>query len=282
MLQQTQVNRVAELYYPQFLKQFPSIEALAKAHLDEVLAAWSGLGYYSRARNLHKSAKMIYDGFSPKSVREFKELYGVGEYTASAVCSFALNLVVPVVDTNIARVLRRFFAIENATPKIIWQYAQDFLNHAFARDHNLALMDLGSLICTPTNPKCSNCPLFGSCQGSNNVMFYTKSLKKEYESMELFYGVWIKNDQIALVRAEGSMYKEMLTLPCVDPNEEDFIGSFKHSYTKYRLNVKLYQIDTLAKDDIVWVFMDEVCFVPIASITKKAILLINKSTRKYQ
>jgi len=268
MLQQTQVNRVRDEYYPQFLEKFPSLEALANAEQDEVLSAWSGLGYYSRARNLHKTA--IESPLSlPQTQEELLKLPGIGKYTASAICSFGHNQNIPVVDTNIARVIKRYFALFNPKDATIWQNATTFVNASYPRHHNLALMDLGSLVCLPKKPKCEECPLLKECLGKDEPELYTKTEKKEYISQELFFGVWIKENKIALKVSTQRMYKDMLILPSVDPIEENFLGEFKHSYTKYRLSVKLYEVDEM-EDNIVWVNLSELDNAPISSLIKKA------------
>jgi A/G-specific adenine glycosylase len=272
MLQQTQVSRVEQEYYPQFLEKFPTLKILANAPLDDVLAAWSGLGYYSRARNLHKTAQLMPNAL-PKSQKELLKLPGIGQYTASAICSFGHNQSIPVVDTNIARVIKRYYALENTKDKIIWEKAEHFVNSKSPREHNLALMDLGSLVCLPKNPKCDLCPLEKNCQGKYNPELYTKTKKKEYESLDLFYGICLKENKIALVPSSGKMYKNMLELPSVDPIEENFIAKFKHSYTKYKLNVNLYKIEEY-HEDIVWIDLDNLSNTPISSLTKKALDLI--------
>ncbi|WP_457750009.1 A/G-specific adenine glycosylase [Sulfurimonas sp.] len=273
MLQQTQVKRVKEEYYPQFLEKFPTLEVLAKAPLHNVLAAWSGLGYYSRARNLHKTAQLCQKSL-PTTYKELLQLPGIGQYTASAICSFGYEQNVPVVDTNIARVMKRYFALLHVKDKTVWEYAQKLLNPKDARNHNLALMDLGSIICLPKNPKCDVCPLQMHCQGKDEAELYTKTKKKVYESMELFYGICIQNDKIALIPATGNMYKEMLSLPNIDPVEDDFLGSFKHSYTKYRLHVKLYRLHTC--NDALWIDLNELHTAPVSSLTKKALSTLFK------
>ena len=276
MLQQTQVNRVRDEYYPQFLKKFPSLEILAKASQDDVLASWSGLGYYSRARNLHKTA-IASCGTLPTIEKELIKLPGIGRYTASAICSFGHNQVIPVVDTNIGRVLKRFFALLEPKETTIWNNAKDFLNKKAPRDHNLALMDLGSILCTPKNPKCEECPLTSECQGKNEAELYTKTKKKEYENLELFFGIYIKDNQIALQISKEKMYKDMLVLPSVEPLEENYIRTFKHSYTKYRLKVFLYTLEEF-DGEIIWVDLDSLDTVPISSLTKKACSLAYLNT----
>ena len=268
MLQQTQVNRVKEEYYPQFLEKFPSLQVLANAKQDDVLSAWSGLGYYSRARNLHKTA-IASPTSLPQTQEELLKLPGIGRYTASAICSFGHNQNIPVVDTNIARVIKRNFALLNPKDATIWQNATEFVNAKDPRHHNLALMDLGSLVCLPKNPKCEECPLNKECLGKDEPELYTKTKKKEYVSQELFFGVWIKKNKIALKVSTERMYKDMLILPSVDPIEENFLGEFKHSYTKYRLSVKLYAVEEL-EGDMIWLDLDKFNTAPISSLTKKA------------
>jgi len=274
MLQQTQVNRVRDEYYPQFLAKFPTLQALGKAPLDDVLAAWSGLGYYSRARNLHKTAQLTQKQL-PKTLQKLLKLPGIGQYTASAICSFGYEQDVPVADTNIARVLKRYFALLHVKEKTVIEYAQIFLNHKASRSHNLALMDLGSLVCLPKNPNCNSCPLQRSCQGKNEPQLYTQQKKKVYESLELFYAVAIQNNKIALTPATGNMYKSMLELPSTEPIEENFLGSFKHSYTKYKLTVNLYKVEEITNKELQWKEFNELQSLPISSLTKKALKCIS-------
>jgi len=268
MLQQTQVNRVRDEYYPKFLERFPTLEVLADASLDEVFSLWSGLGYYSRARNLHKTAQLCANAL-PSEQKELMKLPGIGQYTASAICSFGYGQNVAVVDTNIGRVIKRYFALLDTNEKEVWEYARGFVNAADARAHNLALMDLGSLVCLPKNPKCEECPLRLECQAKEEPELYSQKKKQEYESLELFYGVMIKANKIALKVSEEKLYKGMLVLPNVEPLEENLIGSFKHSYTKYRLSVNLYKIDEVS-EEITWIDLDTFDSAPISSLTKKA------------
>jgi len=269
MLQQTQVNRVRDEYYPQFLSKFPTLKALANAQEEEVLAAWSGLGYYSRARNLHATAKLCPDAL-PQSYEELLKLPGIGSYTASAIAAFGYHHNVVVLDTNIKRVIKRFYALLNPNDKSLTQAAQKILNDKEPRAHNLALMDLGSLLCTPKNPQCSICPLHEECQGKEEPELYTQTKKIQYEAMDLFYGIFIKDKKIALIESTGKMYKGMLELPSVDPIEDLFITSFKHAYTKYRLQVKLYHLEEAPKEAL-WISLEEIHQAPLSSLVKKAI-----------
>lgn len=269
MLQQTQASRVQEHYYPKFLQNFPTLKDLADASLEEVLAAWSGLGYYRRAQNLHKCAKEVVCGL-PKTQKDLEKLPGIGKYTASAICSFGYDQKVPVVDTNIARVLKRLFALENPADKTVWEKAAEFLNEKSPKEHNLGLMDLGSLICLPKAPKCFECPLKSHCLGQSEPELYTKTKRTQYEALDLFLGVCIENNKIALTPTSGNMYKDMLELPSTDPVEENYIGKFKHSYTKYRLTVRLYKLENYdGKTE--WAELESIHRLPLSSLTKKAI-----------
>ena len=274
MLQQTQVNRVMNEFYPNFLAKFPTLEILAKSPIEEVIAAWSGLGYYSRARNIHKTANECLT-LLPNEMKELLKLPGIGRYTASAICSFGYNQNVSVVDTNIARVLKRYCGLLDVKDEVVWSSANTLLNLKEPRSHNLALMDLGSMVCTPTNPKCEECPFLSTCKGKEEPELYTKKKKTVYESMDLFFAICIKENKLALTKSTGKMYKGMLVLPSIDPIDENLLTTYKHSYTKYRLTVYLYKIEDLAEDELVWINIEDIDTLPISTLTKKGLLKIN-------
>ncbi len=171
MLQQTRVETVVP-YYRRFLRRFPSMAALARASLDDVLELWAGLGYYSRARNLHAAAREIVNrwrGRVPKDRRAFLDLPGVGPYTAGAVLSIAYDLPEPIVDGNVTRVLCRVYAIEGdaksaAVRKRLWSLAGELVQNDRPGDFNQALMELGSLVCVPQDPACGLCPIADRCE----------------------------------------------------------------------------------------------------------------------
>jgi A/G-specific adenine glycosylase len=170
LLQQTRVSQ-ANAYYSRFLHRFPTIQALANAPLDDVLRLWQGLGYYSRARNMHAAARQIvteYGGCFPSTPRELQQLKGVGSYTAAAVAAFAFNYPIVALDGNALRILSRIFGEDspidnNEGRKIFETIAAHILPPGQADVFNQALMDFGSLVCTPS-PKCADCPLPQYCQ----------------------------------------------------------------------------------------------------------------------
>jgi A/G-specific adenine glycosylase len=171
MLQQTQVSRVMG-HYPRFLRRYPTLEDLAAAPADAVRESWDGLGYYARARNLHAAARRVVErhgGAFPTDLDALHALPGIGRYTAGAVASIALGADVAAVDTNVARVLGRVFAVRGrrgsaARTKRLWRLAGQLVPAGRAGEWNQALMDLGATICTARRPRCTVCPVAGPCR----------------------------------------------------------------------------------------------------------------------
>lgn len=167
MAQQTRIETVTP-YYRDFLVRFPDVETLAAATLDDVLHAWQGLGYYARARHLHRAAAVVaesHDGALPSTVEELRELPGIGAYTAGAVASLAFGRAEPAVDGNARRVLARIFDLEKPTAARLEKAARRLVHVApdRAAGVNQALMDLGGAVCTPGTPACDRCPVEGAC-----------------------------------------------------------------------------------------------------------------------
>lgn len=171
MLQQTQVATVIP-YFERFMQRFPNVEALAAAPLDEVLHLWSGLGYYARARNLHKAAQQVvstHTGVFPDSVDALQQLPGVGRSTAGAVLSLAGGQWAPILDGNVKRVLARHFAVagwpgQSTVLKVLWALSEQHTPRDQVAEYNQAMMDLGAMLCRRTGPDCPRCPLVETCQ----------------------------------------------------------------------------------------------------------------------
>jgi A/G-specific adenine glycosylase len=211
MLQQTQVATVIP-YYHRFLKSFPTVRHLAEAELSGVLKAWEGLGYYSRARNLHRTAQVIMDQFGgrvPDTLDDLLRLPGIGRYTAGAIASIAFGREVPVLDGNVKRVLSRLFAISEdpvRSEPSLWKISESLIPRGEAGAFNQALMELGSTICTPKGPQCSRCPLLKGCKGKasgNPERFPSKVAKKRIPHVEALAAV-IRKSQKILVRQRPS------------------------------------------------------------------------------
>ena len=171
MLQQTRVDQGMP-YYERFLERFPTLEALAEAEEEAVLKQWEGLGYYTRARNLHRTARILvdqYGGCFPETPELLQLLPGIGKYTAGAVASIAFDKPAPVVDGNVKRVLARLNAISEAvdlpaTEDLLWGAATALLSPKYPGDFNQAMMELGARICTPKSPNCGECPVRRHCE----------------------------------------------------------------------------------------------------------------------
>ena len=216
MLQQTRVETVLP-YFARFMTRYPTVDDLAAAEQDEVLAMWSGLGYYSRARNMHAAAKAISNrGTFPTTLKEVRALPGVGEYMAGAIGSIALGLDVAAVDGNLHRVLSRVHR-STADRKGAWKLAESHLPSGRAGDYNQALMDLGSGICKPKKPRCPTCPVHLHCQAfhAKDVDKYPlKKKKKPVPKRQAVCGVLRRNGALLVARRPSKgLYGGLYELP---------------------------------------------------------------------
>ena len=234
ILQQTQVNQGLP-YYMSFIEEFPTVYDLAKADESKVLKLWQGLGYYSRARNLHHTAKYIVedlDGEFPDNYEDLLKLKGIGDYTASAIASICYNEASAVVDGNVYRVLSRYFGIEtpiNTTKgfkefKLLAQKLMDTINPA---DYNQAIMEFGAVQCKPQNPFCENCPFQTSCVAFEkkiiNELPVKKKLLKASKKHFNFLVILSKNQQTILEKRKGKgIWQNLYQFPLIDSKEELF------------------------------------------------------------
>ncbi len=224
MLQQTRVDTVIS-YYNNFMERFPTVEDLAAAELDSVLSMWSGLGYYSRARNLHKAAKAIVaDGEFPKTLKDIRALSGVGEYIAGAIASMAFDLDVAAVDGNLHRVLSRVFC-DGGDRKKMWSVIEPLLPKGECGDFNQALMDLGSSHCAKKY-SCTNCPIQQHCMAfkTDRQDDFPVRTKKKAKAEESYVALLLRNSQDHGVlwmgqRPTDSLYGGMVE-PCLIRNTE--------------------------------------------------------------
>ena len=234
ILQQTRVAQ-GYAYYQRFIERFPNLESLAAAEENEVLKYWQGLGYYSRARNLHQAAISV-NGVFPVKYEYILKLKGVGTYTAAAICSFAYNQPHAVVDGNVYRVLSRFFGINEPIDsgkgkKIFASLAHDLLDKIQPALYNQAIMDFGALQCTPLSPDCTVCPFKNRCFAFNHNMVSSLPIKqnKTKTSERFFYYLLIRdNGNIYLnKRTENDIWKNLYELPLIESNTalavDDFI-----------------------------------------------------------
>jgi A/G-specific adenine glycosylase len=210
MLQQTQVKTVLS-YYRKFLRRFPTLKHLARSDLQPVLKVWEGLGYYARARNLHRAANIVmerHDGVIPKNMKEFRKLPGVGEYIASAVLSIAFDLPHSVVDGNVKRFIARFLRVDepvnhSAAYKTYRNIAEQFLDRDCPGLFNQVMMELGALVCRPKNPLCDLCPVRPFClaYSSKTVHAYPKRLQpKPVPTLYRVAGIIFKNGRVLITQ----------------------------------------------------------------------------------
>ncbi len=210
MLQQTQIKTVLP-YYARWLKTFPDVKTLAEAPLDQVLKLWEGLGYYTRARNLHKAAQIIVEKFNgkiPSDLESLRSLPGIGRYTAGAIASIAFQKSVPLVDGNVARVLSRVFNLKKDiskpdTQKTLYDLAETLVSEKEPGNFNQALMELGSLVCIPEVPKCSICPVQTLCiayQKGDPSKLPIKSKGVQVKEIDMVVGMLAKNGKILVRR----------------------------------------------------------------------------------
>lgn len=220
ILQQTRVQQGWD-YYLDFLEKFPTLQDLAGADIDEVLKAWQGLGYYSRARNLHQGARQVierFDGHLPADYHALLKISGIGPYTAAAIASFAFSLPYAVVDGNVVRILARYFGVETAFDttegkRIFAEVADKVLDTADPGRFNQAMMDFGATICTPTAPRCDICPLTEQCLAFRSDKISDLPVKsKKIIRRERFFNYFIirSGDSCLLFRRQkGDIYAGM-------------------------------------------------------------------------
>jgi len=231
ILQQTQVIQGLD-YYHKFILNFPNIHDLANANEDEVLKLWQGLGYYSRARNLHFAAKQVVNDFNgefPTTYKDLLKLKGVGEYTASAISSIISNLPHAVVDGNVYRVLSRCFLINtpiNSTQgkKEFTILANELLDIKNPGDHNQAIMEIGALVCKPKNPKCDECPIQVKCLGFANqsmLNYPIKEKKIKIKNRYLNYFIVTDNTNIVIKkRVAKDIWQGLFDFPLIETDSE--------------------------------------------------------------
>lgn len=231
ILQQTRVNQGMPYFY-KFSEEFPTVNSLAEAPLDKVLKLWQGLGYYSRARNMHTTAKFIvdhFDGKFPHSYDEILKLRGVGEYTAAAIASLAFDIPKAVVDGNVIRVISRLYGITEPVDKIktgkeIKDIAQTLLDPSKPGLHNQAMMEFGSLQCTPVNPDCSACVLKSRCRAYSQEIVERipfKEGKTKIRNRYFHYLVIRSKDGIYLhQRSQKDIWKGLFEFPLIEWDKE--------------------------------------------------------------
>ncbi len=269
MLQQTQVETVLP-YYARFLKEFPTLEALAIADEPKVLGLWAGLGYYSRARNLMAAAREIaarHGGRVPSDYDALIALPGVGRYMAGAILSIAFNKPYPIVDGNVRRVLSRIFGWTDENPKALWEAATRLAQSAEPRLVNQALMELGATVCSFKSPRCMVCPLQGECVAfKTGMQDRIPPAKKRPAAVHVRLCAIVQgtNGRYLMKCADGLWEFPMFAeLPAGAFNE---VGSCRHTITHHRISVTVYAGSLAQQNGYAWKEFEN---VPVSSLTRK-------------
>lgn len=288
MLQQTQVTAVIG-YYAKFMARFPNIHALSKATQDAVLQLWSGLGYYSRARNLHYAAQRIVDDFGgefPKDYNNILNLPGIGESTAAAISTFAFNQPKPILDGNVKRVFARHFGIVGwpGLPEIsqqMWQIARRENPQNNAQTYTQGLMDLGATLCTRTKPKCCNCPVQSSCEAFVNndiAKLPTPRPRKATPEKNTIMIIMMNGHEVMLEkRPSNGIWGGLWSFPEVNvaPEHSHKLATITHVFTHFKLHIQPVLMRMTKQENTantLWIGLDEAIGAAIPTPVRKILL----------
>ncbi len=301
MLQQTTVAAVGH-YFRDFISRWPSVTALADAPVDDVMKRWAGLGYYSRARNLHACAQMVandYGGIFPSTEEELQKLPGVGPYTAAAITAIAFGKRATVIDGNVDRVVTRLFAIETPLPQskpAIRVAAETLTPDKRAGDFAQAMMDLGATICTPKNPACNRCPVIEMCDANAKGIADTLPRRAPKKARPTRHGACFfvtRPDGAVLLRkrvAKGLLggMMEVPTTPWADAAADDYAefapvkakwkrcsGTVEHTFTHFHLALTVFvgeaSVGVAAKAEGMWVAPEDLADEALPSLMRKVV-----------
>lgn len=301
MLQQTTVAVVKD-YFEKFLVTWPKVESLAAAELDDVLRAWAGLGYYARARNLHKCARQVvyaHRGEFPQTPEALAKLPGIGPYTAAAISAIAFNVPIAAVDGNVERVMARLYAVETPLPGAkdeLRALAAELVPQYRAGDYAQAVMDLGATICAPRKANCLICPWAQRCEGRRLGIAETLPRKSARKPKPVRHGVcfWVESDDGAVLlrrRPEKGLLGGMMEVPSgewteteseayqasgpVNANWRALRGKVSHTFTHFHLNLEVRVARPVARETVVerdgyrWVARENLAGEALPSVMRK-------------
>lgn len=299
MLQQTTVAAVIK-YFLKFTDKWPDVHALAVADNEEVMSAWAGLGYYARARNLHKCAKVVSQelgGVFPSSQEELKKLPGIGDYTSAAIVSIAFDQAAVVVDGNIERVMARYHAYsgeKRGLKDVAAYYAEGFEDRP--GDYAQGLMDLGATICSPKSPACALCPIHDGCAGykGGTPTFYPLKVAKKEKPKRFARVYWVTNDEGQVLlerRPDRGLLGGMVGLPTtewVEDKKEAHLGCFEHAvclnlqvlhvFTHFHLTLDIYSVENYNArnfETAFWSDLDDIHSIGFPTVFKKVVVSVS-------
>jgi A/G-specific adenine glycosylase len=298
MLQQTRMEVVLG-YYARFIARFPTVAKLARAKADDVTAAWSGLGYYRRARMLRDGAIDVmtrFGGTIPKTLPELMSIAGIGRYTAGAIASIAYGQSAPIVDGNVVRIMARIFSIDAplASPALMreaWMHAEELVKSAERpRDFNQGLMELGALVCTPRKPACERCPLRRHCatyaSGRTEELPRPKAKAVTRELRIPLYLVTDGDGRVLMRRESGALMRDMFHIPHGDTTlltgtplrvgTTSAVGTFRHTVTNRRITFEVFAVARRPRAlgrEYAWIDPAALAGIPHPSYVRKALRL---------
>jgi len=275
MLQQTQVKTVLERYYTPFLKKFPTLQSVAEAPLDDVLKMWEGLGYYTRAKNLHKTAQLTAPKL-PETYEKLLALPGIGKNTASAICAFAYRQKRAVMEANVRRIICRIYALDDPHEEMLIEKAHDLLDEANPFDYNQAMMDIGATVCSVKAPECTVCPFHEICR-ARELDCYDFPVKKSRkvplrreDVVVVFY-----EGKVALQKREGRFLHGLWGFPASDAPAGEKVGTVHHQYTHFKLEVTLW-LEVVQQPHEEMFDRSEIENLAVSTVDKKILRLLEK------
>jgi len=276
MLQQTQVKTVLEKYYIPFIERFPTLKSLGEAPLDDVLKMWEGLGYYNRAKNLHKTATLVDE--LPSDIEELIKLPGIGQNTAHAVAAFAFKQPVPIMEANVKRILCRLHQLITPTDKKLWEIAYDLVDKVNSFDYNQAMMDIGATICLPRNPKCEICPLGDICKGKEEPTRYPTKKRRVVPTREQNILIRVYEDKLSLTQREGKFLHGLWGFESVEIPDcaSEYLGEVTHAYTHFKLICKVYVYYEHSPERQDYFTQAEIKKLAISKVDEKIVKLFTK------
>lgn len=285
MLQQTQVKTVLERFYFPFLEVFPTLEDLANAHVDDVLKKWEGLGYYTRARNLHAAAQQC-KGILPTNANDLQKLPGIGRSTAHAIAAFAYRESLPILDANVKRILHRYFALEERNEKKLWEYSYALFDPKHPFEYNQAMMDVGATICYPKKPLCQICPFETSCQGKFSPLAYPPPKTKKIKPIRFRnIVVYQKEKRYALIQRQTRFlsglwgFYECEELPDL---KLEAVGEISQSYSHFTLQANVFSCnESSAPEGFEWFTPEEIKNLSLSRADHKVIAKIFQDQKMY-
>ncbi len=283
MLQQTQVKTVLQRFYFPFLESFPTLQDLAEAHLDDVLKKWEGLGYYTRARNLHNAAHQC-NGVLPTNAHDLMQLSGIGRSTAHAIAAFAYKEALPIMDANVKRILHRYFALEERNDKKLWESAYELFDYAHPFEYNQAMMDVGSSICLPKKPLCELCPFSHSCQGKNTPLLYPEPKAKKIKPVRTRdIIVFEHNSTFALYQRRERFLSGLWGFAQYESFEGDstnFLGHITQHYSHFALEADVYWCKSKdVGEEFEWFSLEEISELSLSRADHKVLGFIKQTAQ---